>query len=274
MGGDRLPDGRTPMTAPPDPAAYFVRLSDRSYVPTRHTSGAWSQTEQHISPLNGLVVHALERAVGQDGKVVARLSLDILGPVAIEELTVDVEVLRPGRTVELVEATVTSRGRRVLRCAAWRLAQYDTAHVAGGEAAPLPAPAQVPSWDMTSVWPGGYIAGLQTRRSPDAAPGRSTTWVSSPLALVHDEPVSALAGFVSLVDTANGTAVREAPQEWMFPNVDLTIHLHRQPRPGPVGLDTTVVFGPGGQGVTSTVLHDVDGPVGTAAQALTVRPRS
>jgi hypothetical protein len=57
-----------------------------------------------------------------------------------------------------------------------------------------------------------------------------------------------------------------------FPNVDLSIHLHRPPRGAWVGLDTTVTFGPEGHGVTSTVLHDEDGAVGVAAQMLTIRP--
>jgi hypothetical protein len=58
----------------------------------------------------------------------------------------------------------------------------------------------------------------------------------------------------------------------MFPNVDLTIHLHRQPVPGPVGLETAVTFGPTGQGLTSSVLHDEAGPLGRANQLLTIRP--
>ncbi len=85
--------------------------------------------------------------------------------------------------------------------------------------------------------------------------------------------MSPLARYITLVDTANGIAVRQQPEQWMFPNVDLTIHLHRQPVPGAVGLDTTVVFGPTGQGLTTTILHDEQGPVGHAAQVLTVRPR-
>lgn len=77
------------------------------------------------------------------------------------------------------------------------------------------------------------------------------------------------------MDTANGIAVRQPPTEWMFPDVDLTVHLHlhRQPRGAWTGLDTTVTFGPSGQGLTSTVLHDVHGPVGRAQQILTVRPQ-
>ncbi len=58
----------------------------------------------------------------------------------------------------------------------------------------------------------------------------------------------------------------------MFPNVDLTVHLHRQPAGPWVGLDTSVVFGPDGCGLTTTVLHDRTGAVGRAEQLLTVRP--
>jgi len=81
-----------------------------------------------------------------------------------------------------------------------------------------------------------------------------------------------LTSYIALVDIANGLAARRPPDEWVFPNTDLTIHLHRQPRGHWVGLDTTAPFGPTGQGVTSTVLHDGSGPVGFAHQILTARP--
>nr|WP_234439415.1 acyl-CoA thioesterase domain-containing protein [Streptomyces wedmorensis] len=82
-----------------------------------------------------------------------------------------------------------------------------------------------------------------------------------------------LASYIALVDTANGIAVQQDPTVWMFPNLDLTIHLHRQQEGPWTGLDTTVAFGPTGQGLTSSVLHDVHGPVGQAEQILTVRPQ-
>jgi hypothetical protein len=74
------------------------------------------------------------------------------------------------------------------------------------------------------------------------------------------------------VDTANGVAVRADPTHWAFPNVDLHIDLWREPVPGWVGFDTQVAFGPTGLGLTSSVLHDIEGPVGRAQQMLTVRP--
>lgn len=255
------------MTAVPD--AYFVGLAEGRFRATAHTSGAWSQHEQHISPTVGLCVHELETRLPSD-LLVSRIAVDILGTVPVAEVEVDVAVVRPGRTIELVEATVTHAGRAVLVARAWRLLAADTATVAGGHDAPLPA--DPGPWDMTSVWPGGYIASLAVRRSPDAVPGRACAWVDSPLALVDGVASSPLARFAMLVDTANGLSVREDPRTWMFPNVDLTVHLHRPPVAGPVGFATTVTFGATGQGLTHSVLHDAAGPVGRASQVLTVRP--
>ncbi|MZD07989.1 thioesterase family protein [Streptomyces sp. SID5785] len=231
----------------------------------------------HFSPLGGLVVHAVDRYLagrpGAEGLAIARISFDILGRLALDECEITVESVRPGRTIELLEAVVVIAGRPVVRARAWLLASADTEAVAGGAAEVLTPPEEVAAWDMASVWPGGYIASIDVRPLAPPRPGRTTAWIASPLELVAGEPSSALASFVALVDTANGIAVRESPTEWMFPNVDLTLHLHRQPRGRWTGLDTTVTFGPAGHGVTSTVLHDVHGPVGHAQQILTVRPQ-
>ena len=80
-----------------------------------------------------------------------------------------------------------------------------------------------------------------------------------------------MARLLGLVDTANGVAVRQHPGEWMFPNVDLTVHLFRTPTHGWLGLDTEVTFGETGLGLTSTDLYDEHGPIGRAEQILTVR---
>ncbi|MBZ5740622.1 thioesterase family protein [Nocardioides mangrovi] len=261
------------------PDCYFVPLSSDStdvrYLATEHTGGAWSLTEQHIAPLTGLGVHVIERhlaALGLgDGKAVGRVTFDILGVVPIEEVTFRVSVVRPGRSIDLVEAVASCRGRDVLVVRAWRMATGDTTSVAGGPPTSMPAPVDVPAWDMTAVWPGGFIASIDVRRTADSAPGRATAWIDTPIPLVADEPVSTLARFIGLVDTANGIGVRESPREWMFPNLDLSVHLFRQPVPGPVGIANHVTFGPDGLGLTSSVLHDVAGPVGRAAQSLTVR---
>lgn len=77
---------------------------------------------------------------------------------------------------------------------------------------------------------------------------------------------------LGIVDVANGMAVRVAPDQVAFPNLDLTAHLFRAPVAGWVGVDTSVSFGSAGVGLTQSVLHDESGPVGIIAQTLTVRP--
>ncbi|MEU6576791.1 thioesterase family protein [Streptomyces sp. NPDC046805] len=255
--------------------SYYERIDDHRFKPTPHTGGAWNPDEQHFSPLGGLVVHAVDRYLAgrpDTGLVPARISFDILGRLALDECEIRVETLRPGRTIELLEAVVLIAGRPVVRARVWLLAMLDTTAVAGGPDDRLPAPETLGRWRLNDVWPGGYIASLDLRPVAPPLPGRTTAWVATPLALVADEPCSPLASYVALVDTANGIAVRQPPGAWMFPNVDLTVHLHRRPEGRWTGLDTTVTFGPTGHGLTSTVLHDLHGPVGHAQQILTVRP--
>ncbi|HET6635599.1 MAG TPA: thioesterase family protein [Streptomyces sp.] len=262
-------------TAAPVPGSYYERIDEHRYKPTVHAGGAWDVDEQHFSPLGGLIVHAMDRHLADSSArdlVMSRISFDILGRLALDECRIEVETIRPGRTIELLEAVMFMGERAVVRARAWLLAPVDTAAVAGGDGDRLPAPETLSSWEMSALWPGGYIASIDVRPAAPPQAGRTTAWISTGLDLVAGEPCSPTASFVALVDTANGIAVRQEPTKWMFPNVDLTIHLHRRPEGRWTGLDTTVTFGGTGQGVTSTVLHDVTGPVGHAQQILTVRP--
>jgi hypothetical protein len=126
-------------------------------------------------------------------------------------------------------------------------------------------------WDPTSVWRGGFIASAEVRRR-QVEPGRAAYWVRSALPLLRDEEVSRVASVAGLLDIANGMTVRADPTQVAFPNIDLTAHLFDQPTGEWIGFDTTVSFGAGGVGLTSSVVHDERGPVGTSAQVLTVRP--
>ncbi|QCW49813.1 thioesterase family protein [Nocardioides dongxiaopingii] len=254
--------------------AYFRRTGATTFLATRHVGGAWDPGAQHVAAALGLLAHAVEVDRDRrrdDGLVIGRLAYDILGTVPVAEVEVAVDVVRPGRTIELVEATLAHGGRVVVRLRAWLLQPGDTHELAATPLAPIAPPDAHPAWDATAVWPGGFIESVEVRRV-EVAPGRATSWVRSDLPLLAGEPVSDLASAARLLDIANGLTVRADPARVAFPNVDLTAHLARSPRGEWVGLDTSVTFGPGGLGITSSVLHDEHGPVGTLAQLLTVRP--
>jgi hypothetical protein len=253
------------------PDAYYVRLDGGRFHSTLHSQGAWNDHEQHMAPASGLIVHELLRNHPRPEMVMSRINFEILGIIHGGEFEIQTRVLRPGKTIELLEATFTAQGRTAIRAQAWRLVTGDTAAVAGTFSRPLSGPRGCPPAPMTSVWDGGFIRSTEFRTAADLGPGNRTVWARTLHPLVEGEDSHPLARFVSIVDTANGIAVRQDPREYMFPNLDLTIHLFRQPQGEWTGLDTRVSFGADGVGLTDTELFDEQGPVGRAAQILTVR---
>lgn len=254
---------------------YFRRTGQLTFAPTEHVVGAWNLADQHIAPALGLLLHEVERDMAArhpgGGWIATRLSFDILGPVPVEEFEITAKLLRPGKTVEMVQASMIHNGRPIVLLRAWLMATRDTAALEGSPVAPLPEPEAMPEWDPTTLWPGGFLASARVRRI-EKERGRSQYWVRTPVMLLDGEPVSATARAAGLFDIANGMAVRADPRRILFPNVDLTAHLFREPRAGWLGFDTSVSFGPGGVGLTHSVLYDETGPLGTVAQSLTIRP--
>ncbi len=255
--------------------AYFTRIGDSQFRPSRHVSGAWNPYEQHVAPAMGLLAHIVELdrdARRRDGLVLGRLSYDIFGTMPVDVVDTEVTVVRPGRTVELVEAVLRHNGRCALSLRAWLMRPSDTTMLAGTPIPTIPPPDDMASWEPSTVWPGDFIASIEVRRA-DAAPGRAAYWIRTAHALVDGENVSPTARVAGLLDLANGMTVRESPEEVAFPNVDLTAHFLREPDEEWLGFDTSVSFGPDGLGVTSSTIHGVGGPIGTVAQILTLRPR-
>lgn len=254
------------------PDAYYVRRGEYRFVSTLHAQGAWQPGEQHLAPASGLLLAEVERRL-PSAKLVARASFDVLGVIQSGEFTIDVNLVRPGRTIELIEASMRRADRASIRARIWRLAGSDTSRVQGIEWPPLPPPEAMSPFVLSSVWDGGFVHSLEARQAADARPGRGRSWLRTHCALVAGEPDPPVAGFLKVVDTANGLIVRARPGSVFFANVDLSVHFFRQPGAGWVGLDTRVNFGATGLGETFSVLSDIHGPLGTAAQSLTLRLR-
>ncbi|WP_144828261.1 thioesterase family protein [Kocuria rhizophila] len=268
---DEQPVGHLGVNGEDTPDAHYIRTGELSFRTTVYTQGAWSPLEQHMAASSGLLVHEIERNHPREDMIPVRFSFDILGFIAGGEIEVHTRVLRPGKTIELVEATMSSGGRDCIRLSMWRLKTSDTQDVAGGEIEPLTPLEQCEELNMYEQWGGGYIGSLEARVARMPRPGSGAGWLRISKAVVEGEQSSPTAQFISAVDAANGLAPRVEIGPWAFPNVDLTIHMFRAPVSAWVGLDTNVEFGGDGVGLTHSELFDEQGPIGRVAQALTVR---
>lgn len=262
-----LPDGSRP-------SSFYVPLGEGSYRSTIHTQGAWNEHEQHMAPATGLLVRELELFEPRKDMRMARVSLDILGIIHGGDVQITTQMIRPGKTIELVEAQMVCQGRTAIVARGWRLKTHDSQLVAGVEDADVTHPEDLPVWDGMEMWPGGYIEQLELRVEPGHRLGKGVVWLRNPQQMVDGFDTPDMVRLLGMVDTANGVAPRVAPgpESWMFPNVDLQIHMYRRPVGQWLGIQSQQTYGSDGIGLTSAVLHDTEGPFGRSEQILTVRP--
>lgn len=243
------------------------------YEPTKHAQGVWNPHEQHMAPATGVLCAELERFAQHDDLRIARINLDIWGLISLTPFSIDTRVIRPGRTIELLEARMQAQGKTCVVARAWRLQSLDTAVIAGLEDPPIPTAEHMQNWDTITQWGGGYLRSLSFKTDPQQQrPGRGIAWLKNDLDMVTGQPTSAFVRLMGMVDTSNGVAARVDGREWVFPNVDLNINLLRMPQGEWLGLATQQQYGADGVGLTTSVLHDVQGVFGHSEQTLTLRP--
>jgi hypothetical protein len=252
-------------------------LDGARFHATFSTTGPWFADAQHVGPPSALLVRTLERcAPGETALQLSRITLEVLGPVPAGEVEVQARVERPGRSIELLSAQLSANGRAVMRAAAWRIAPGDTAAVALGEAAPLPAPAGATlRTDRPAGWLPGFIDALEWRWLHGwlGDPGPGAVWARPRVPLVEGEETSPLQRVAIVADSGNGAAAPLDIREWLFVNTELTLHVHRPPVGEWMAVDAATVIGPTGLGTVSGLLHDEHGHFGRSAQSLIVRPR-
>jgi hypothetical protein len=255
-----------------DPEAFFVPLGGGRFAATRHTEGPWDRRSQHAGPPAALLCRALEGFEPREGALLSRFVFEILGPIPVAEVEVEVRVVRPGRTVQLLEAELRAGGRSVMTARTWRMPVAD-APSGGLESVPAPAPRPA---EATPPPPGfGYGEAVELRfaRGGWYEPGPATVWTRLQVPIVLDEPPSPLQRVMAVADSGNGVSALMDWERWLFINLDLTVHVQREPRGEWICLDAATAIAEGGAGVARSVLSDDDGPVAYGAQSLLVAPR-
>jgi len=111
---------------------------------------------------------------------------------------------------------------------------------------------------------------LRAVRGTGGGPGRGTMWARLLQPLVEGEEPSPLVRTATLADFGNAIGMILPMPRYAYPNADLTIALHREPRGEWICIDGITRVGPEGIGLAVRTLHDRDGVIGATTQSLVI----
>ena len=107
-------------------AIYRVDGASRGGATSVETSafagGPWDPKLQHGAAPSSLICWAVERLPSPVPMRVARLTVDLMRPVPVAPLTIETEILREGKKIQLVPVRLLANGTEVVRATALRVA--------------------------------------------------------------------------------------------------------------------------------------------------------
>jgi hypothetical protein len=252
----------------------FEPVGDGRFVATEAALSPWSDQALHGGPPTMLMARAIESFEPEQDMFVARLTVELLRPIGRVPLAVTVRPVRPGRKVQLVEASLWHGDQELARATALRIRKAAVQVPSSAEPVPHPGPEEVAEW--SGSWRSGpvyHLLGVEVRapRAADAAPGWA--WFRLKLPLVPGEEPSGLLRVCAAADFPNGISFVVDPRKTTFVNPDLTVALHRLPVDGWVMVDARTWVEPHGTGLAEGALYDRAGRLGRSVQNLLVEGR-
>jgi len=260
-------------------AGAFYEKSGDGFVATELTRGPWDPNAQHAGPVAALLGREIERVGGHDGFQLGRVTFEILKSVPIGPVRVEAELVRPGRSVRMVEATLFGEAGELVKARAWllRTAELDLP----GDVHTTPDPPAAPeSGDKPEFFATGQSVGYHTAMELSAVsgsflePGPAAVWLRMGCQLVEGEEPTPLQRVLVAADVGNGISAVLDWTRFVFINVDLSVHLERMPEGEWVCVDAVTLPQAHGVGTAESVLSDERGRIGRAAQTLLISERS
>lgn len=256
----------------------FEPVGEGLYRATDAALSPWSDQSLHGGPPAMLMAREVERFPADQPMFVSRLTVELLRPIGRTPLAVTSRLVRRGRKVQLVEASLWSGEQEVARTTALRMRVGEVAVPIDDEPPPHGPPESVAEW--SGGWrPGAaayHLQGVEVRapRQERAEVGSRWAWFRLKLPLVPGEVPSGLLRICAAADFPNGISHVVDPRKTSFLNPDLTIYVHRLPVDEWVMVDARTRLELHGTGVAEGALYDRRGRIGRSAQSLLVEPRS
>jgi acyl-Coa thioesterase superfamily protein/acyl-CoA thioesterase superfamily protein len=255
----------------------FYEVSNDEYVATELTRGPWDPGAQHAGPPAALIGREIEGLEDSGEFQVGRVTFEILKSVPIGPVRVEAEVVRPGKRVQLVEASLSNEEGELVQARAWRLRTAPIelpAEVSTPDPPPGPEAGSQPEFFATGQ-DVGYHTAMEWRSVAGGflEPGPATVWMRMRHPLIAGEEPSPLQRTLIAADVGNGISAVLDWRSHLFINVDLTVHLERMPEGEWVCVDAVTLPQPNGVGTAESVLSDRRGRIGRAAQTLLIAQR-
>jgi hypothetical protein len=241
-----------------------------------NAAGPWDPSMQHGSAPAALVVWAAEAMPAPVPMRIARVTVDLMRPVPLAPLTLETEVLRAGRKIQLCSIRLLADGVAVVNATVLKIKTQALSLPSDVAEAPveLPSPEQSRE-DPAKFSNSPFVAGMSLRaaRGQFGVPGPGAIWYRVDRPLVEGFGVSQAMRAVVAADFCNGTSAALDFREWTFINADLTLSLAREPVGEWVLLDAESWIGPDGAGLAMARLADSSGYFGRAVQSLVIEKR-
>jgi hypothetical protein len=206
----------------------------------------------------------------------ARITYELMRPVPVGPLSIAIEVVRPGRRVALLDATLRDPdGVEVMRARALLLIASEL-----GDPTPSPPPFAGPGDGVRNDWhePGRRMFATDAMEirfveGRFREPGASIAWFRLRHPLVAGEATRPLELLAAAGDFGNGIASTLSWDDHVFINPDLTLYIERAPDGEWIALQSEMRVTPGSVAVAESVLWDERGRIGRATQSLLVTRR-
>jgi hypothetical protein len=207
---------------------------------------------------------------------VARVTVDLMRPVPLAPLTIETEVLREGRKIQLCVVRLRTGGVLVVSATVLKV-KLQTQAVppdVGGPAVTLPGPDESPE-DPAQFSNSPFVMGMQLRaaRGTFGVQGPGAIWYRVQRPFVEGSAVSQAMRAVIAADFCNGTSAALDFREYTFLNADLTVSMTREPIGEWILLDAESWIGPDGAGLAMAGLADMSGYFGRCVQSLVIEKR-
>jgi len=261
----------------------FTQLDPATFQPTEHSRGPWNEELLHGGPVAALLAHQLAASSPGDGWFPARLTVDLMRPVALVPLHVTTSVLRAGRRAQLLSADCRVDGVLVARAALQLIATRDVSIPAGSPALRWAAagnrtsPEETPRMHPLSRVDGTtFHASSVEHRSRDNAlsgAGAASDWIRVGADLLPGLPLSPFERVGCAADFGNGISSSLPFEDYSYVNADLSVHVFRLPVDEWVQVDAVTHVDGHGVGMAESVLLDRLGLLGHACQSLVVAAR-